>query len=134
MTPRLGVALLAGFGSMMVLTGILGFSQIRRSGEMQRGLLAAQDDYTRTESLLSQMRADLYRINLDIRDFLLDRDIEDSAEVKAQVLETRTRILSSLDELEKFMERAGDVKPANELRERVENYFTMLQPPLEWSP
>ncbi len=134
MTPRLGVALLAGFGSMMVLTGILGFSQMRRTAEMQRGLLSAQDSYMRTETLLSQMRADLYRINLDIRDFLLDRDTEDSAEVKEQVLQTRTRILSSLDELGKLMEHTGDVKPVKELRERVETFFTMLQPPLEWSP
>jgi signal transduction histidine kinase len=134
MKPRLELVLLAGFGSMMLLASLLGFSQIRRSAALQRELIEAQERYAHTERLLSDLRADLYRISLDIRDFLLDRDVSDSAEVREQVLESRQRILRSLDELERALGPAADQASLARLRERLESFFTLLGPPLEWKP
>lgn len=134
MKPRLELVLLAGFGSMMLLTSLLGFSQIRRSAALQRDLIEAQERYAKTERLVSDLRADLYRISLDIRDFLLDRDVADSAEVREQVLESRQRILRSLDELERALGPAAKTGSLNQLRERLESFFTLLAPPLEWKP
>jgi signal transduction histidine kinase len=132
LAPRLEVVLLAGFGSMMVLTGILGFTQSRRSGERQRELIAAQEEYARTDALIAGLRADLYRINLDLRDYLLYRDAEDAAAMKAEILASRERILSSLVELEKALARSADPESLKDLRGRVENYLTLLGPPLAW--
>lgn len=134
MTPRLEVVLLAGFSSMMVLTGVLGFTQIRRSGERQRELITAQEAYARTENLISGVRTDIYRINLDLRDYLLDRDAEDAATVKTEVLESRARILASLEQLERELAPGAERESLATLRDRVENYFTLLGPPLEWTP
>jgi len=134
MKPRLELVLLAGFGSMMLLASLLGFSQIRRSAALQRELIEAQERYAHTERLLSDLRADLYRISLDIRDFLLDRDASDSAEVREQVLESRQRILRSLDDLERALGPAADQASLARLRERLESFFTLLGPPLEWKP
>lgn len=134
MRPRLELVLLAGFGSMMLLSSLLGFSQMRRSAALQRELIEAQERYAATERLVSDLRADLYRISLDLRDFLLDRDASDSAEVRAEIVEARQRILSSLDELEKSLGAAAEGKSMAALRERVESFFTLLGPPLEWKP
>lgn len=134
MKPRLELVLLAGFGSMMLLASLLGFSQIRRSAALQRELIEAQERYAQTERLVSDLRADLYRISLDIRDFLLDRDVSDSAEVREQVLESRQRILRSLDELERALGPAAKTDSLAKLRERLESFFTLLAPPLEWKP
>lgn len=134
MRPRLELVLLAGFGSMMLLSSLLGFSQMRRSAALQRELIEAQERYAATERLVSDLRADLYRISLDLRDFLLDRDASDSAEVRAEIVEARQRILSSLGELEKSLGAAGEGKSMAALRERVESFFTLLGPPLEWKP
>lgn len=134
MKPRLELVLLAGFGSMMLLASLLGFSQIRRSAALQRELIEAQERYAHTERLLSDLRADLYRISLDIRDFLLDRDVSDSAEVREQVLESRQRILRALDELERALGPAADQASLVRLREQLESFFTLLRPPLEWKP
>lgn len=131
--PRLEAVLVAGFGSMMVLTGILGFSQIRRSAERQQELIGAQERYAASEALLAGLRTDLYRINLDVRDYLLDRDAEDSAAVKAEVIESRARILKSLEELDKALGPAGERRRIADLRDRVDGYFTLLAPPLEWT-
>lgn len=132
--PRLELVLLAGFGSMMLLASLLGFSQIRRSAALQRELIEAQERYAHTERLVSDLRADLYRISLDIRDFLLDRDVSDSAEVRQEILESRQRILRSLDELEKALGPAADPRSLALLRERLEGFFALLSPPLEWKP
>lgn len=134
MKPRLELVLLAGFGSMMLLASLLGFSQIRRSAALQRELIEAQERYAQTERLVSDLRADLYRISLDIRDFLLDRDADDSAQVREQVLESRQRILRSLGELEKTLGPASNNESLARLRERLESFCTLLTPPLQWKP
>jgi len=134
MKPRLELVLLAGFGSMMLLASLLGFSQIRRSAALQRELIEAQERYAHTERLVSDLRADLYRISLDIRDFLLDRDVSDSAEVRQEILDARQRILRSLDELEKALGPAAEPKSLALLRERLDGFFALLGPPLEWKP
>lgn len=134
MKPRLEVVLLAGFGSMMFLAGLLGFSQMRRSAALQKELIEAQEKYAHAERLVSDLRADLYRINLDIRDFLLDRDAGDAAEVKEEIIASRQRILQSLDEMKRALGPAADPVSMARLRERVESYFTLLSPPLAWAP
>ncbi|MEJ5367419.1 MAG: ATP-binding protein [Bryobacteraceae bacterium] len=134
MKPRLEFVLLAGFGSMMLLSSLLGFSQIRRSAALQRELIEAQERYAATERLVSDLRADLYRISLDLRDFLLDRDAADSAAVREEIVEARQRILRSLDELERSLGPAAGSGSIARLRERVESFFTLLGPPLEWKP
>ena len=60
MNPRLGFALLAGFGALIVLTAILGVSQNRRAAQIRQELTAAQEAYSATEvvqkrSLASQL-------------------------------------------------------------------------------
>jgi signal transduction histidine kinase len=134
MKPRLELVLLAGFGSMMLLASLLGFSQIRRSAALQRELIEAQERYAHTERLVSDLRADLYRISLDIRDFLLDRDVSDSAEVRQEILDARQRILQSLNELEKALGPAAEPTSLALLRERLDGFFALLGPPLEWKP
>lgn len=134
MKPRLEFVLLAGFGTMMLLASLLGFSQIRRSAALQRELIEAQEKYAATEKLVSDLRADLYRISLDLRDFLLDRDAEDSAQVRGDILEARERILRSVDELERSLGDSVDKAAMARLRERLESFFTLLGPPLAWKP
>ncbi len=134
MKPRLEFVLLAGFGTMMLLASLLGFSQIRRSAALQRELIEAQEKYAATEKLVSDLRADLYRISLDLRDFLLDRDAEDSAQVRDDILEARERILQSVDELERSLGDSVDRAAMTRLRERLESFFTLLGPPLAWKP
>lgn len=133
MSPRFGFALIAGFGSMMVLTAILGFSQIRRTSQSQAELMAAQEVYAGTEALLSQMRADLYSINIDVRDYLLDRNAANAAELKQQVVSSRERILNTLFQLEKRLGHSVDADTLAKLRDQVEDYIAVLRPPLEWS-
>jgi signal transduction histidine kinase len=133
MTPRLLFALLAGFGALIALTGVLGISQAQRAGEMQQELMAAQESYTATDNLLSRTRTDLYRIGMDIRDYLLDSSASNSADMKTELVNAREQIRNSVQMLESRM-ALEDREPLKRLSQEVEEYFEWMQPLLQWTP
>ncbi|HSW51880.1 MAG TPA: ATP-binding protein [Sulfuricaulis sp.] len=132
MTPRLGFALLAGFGALIVLTAVLGVSQTRRAAQIERELISAQESYSATQTLLSQTRVDLYRIGMDVRDYLLDRSADSSAELREQLDETRVQIKRNLEMLESRMP-LEDREPLTRLREEVDEYIDWMSPAIQWT-
>lgn len=132
MTPRLGFSLIAGFGALIVLTAVLGIVQVRRASRIQHELVEAQEAYSTTAALLSQTRVDLYRIGMDVRDYLLDRSAKNSSDLKKEMINTRTQIRSNLNMLEKRLS-PDQREPLDRLRDEVEDYFEWTQPTLDWS-
>ena len=132
MTPRLGFSLLAGFGALIVLTGVLGISQARRAAQIERELIAAQEAYSATQSLLAQTRVDLYRIGMDVRDYLLDRSADSPAELRQQLEDTRVQIKRNLEMLESRMP-LEDREPLAKLREEVDDYIDWMSPAIQWT-
>lgn len=132
MTPRLGFSLLAGFGTLIVLTAVLGVSQTRRAAQIERDLISAQESYSAAQALLSQIRVDLYRIGMDVRDYLLDRSADSSAELREQLEETRVQIEGNLLMLESRMPFV-DREPLNRLRAEVTEYIDWLSPAIQWT-
>ncbi|MCL4794261.1 MAG: MCP four helix bundle domain-containing protein [Bryobacteraceae bacterium] len=132
MTPRLGFSLLAGFGTLIVLTAVLGVSQTRRAAQIERDLISAQESYSAAQALLSQIRVDLYRIGMDVRDYLLDRSADSSAELREQLEETRVQIEGNLQMLESRMPFV-DREPLNRLRAEVTEYIDWLSPAIQWT-
>ncbi len=132
MTPRIGFSLIAGFGAVIVLTAALGISQSRRAAAIQGDLISAQETYTSTEMLLSQTRVDLYRIGMNVRDYLLDRS-GDSEQMKAELLVTRKQVMGNIEMLESRM-ALEHREPLKKLRDEVEDYFEWTSPVLSWTP
>ncbi len=132
MTPRIGFSLIAGFGAVIVLTAALGISQSRRAASIQKDLIAAQETYTSTEMLLSQTRVDLYRIGMNVRDYLLDRS-GNSERMKSELLVTRQQVLGNIEMLESRM-ALEHREPLKKLRDEVEEYFEWTSPVLSWTP
>lgn len=132
MTPRLGFSLLAGFGTLIVLTAVLGVSQTRRAAQIERDLISAQESYSSAQALLSQIRVDLYRIGMDVRDYLLDRSADSSAELREQLEQTRVEIEGNLQMLESRMPFV-DREPLNRLRVEATEYIDWLSPAIQWS-
>ncbi|HNY40553.1 MAG TPA: hypothetical protein PKJ41_09165 [Bryobacteraceae bacterium] len=121
MTPRIGFSLIAGFGAVIVLTAALGISQSRRAEATQAELIAAQETYTSTEALLSQTRVDLYRVGMNVRDYLLDRS-GDASRVKGELVETRRQVRANLEMLESRMP-IEQREPLSRLGDEAEDYF-----------
>ncbi len=132
MTPRLGFSLLAGFGTLIVLTAVLGVSQTRRAAQIERDLISAQESYSAAQALLSQIRVDLYRIGMDVRDYLLDRSADSSAELREQLEQTRVEIEGNLQMLESRMPFV-DREPLNRLRVEATEYIDWLSPAIQWT-
>ncbi len=132
MNPRLGFALLAGFGALIVLTAILGVSQNRRAAQIRQELTAAQEAYSATEALLSQTRVDLYRIGMDVRDYLLDRNVANSNDMKQELLSTQGQVRKNLEMLESRLS-IEHREPLQNLRREVDEYFLWMATPLDWS-
>jgi signal transduction histidine kinase len=132
MTPRLGFSLLAGFGTLIVLTAALGVTQARRASQIERELIAAQEGYSATQALLAEVRVDLYRIGMDVRDYLLDRSADSSAEMREQLEQTRVQIERNLEMLESRMP-LEDREPLNRLRVEVADYIDWMNPAIQWT-
>ena len=132
MTPRLGFSLIAGFGALIVLTAILGISQARRASALQRELIAAQESYSATEALLSQTRVDLYRIGMDVRDYLLDRNVANSQVMKQELIRAQQQMKGNLEMLESRM-AIEHREPLQTLRHEVDEYFEWMRTPLDWT-
>lgn len=132
MTPRIGFSLIAGFGAVIVLTAALGISQSRRAEATQAELIAAQETYTSTEALLSQTRVDLYRVGMNVRDYLLDRS-GDASRVKGELVETRRQVRANLEMLESRMP-IEQREPLSRLGDEAEDYFEWMSPALNWTP
>jgi signal transduction histidine kinase len=132
MTPRLGFALLAGFGALIVLTAVLGVSQTRRAAQIERELISAQESYSATQTLLSQTRVDLYRIGMDVRDYLLDRSADSSAELRKELADTHVQIKRNLEMLESRMP-LEDREPLTKLRDEVDEYIDWMNPAIQWT-
>lgn len=132
MTPRLGFSLLAGFGTLIVLTAALGVTQARRASEIERDLIAAQEGYSATQALLVEVRVDLYRIGMDVRDYLLDRSADSSAEMRAELERTRVQIEGNLQMLESRMP-LEDRETLNRLKVEVSEYIDWMNPAIQWT-
>lgn len=132
MTPRLGFSLLAGFGTLIVLTAALGVTQARRASQIERELIAAQEGYSATQALLAEVRVDLYRIGMDVRDYLLDRSADSSAEMRAQLEATRVQIEGNLQMLESRMP-LEDRETLNRLKVEVSEYIDWMNPAIQWT-
>lgn len=133
MNPRLVFSLVAGFGALIVLTAILGVSQMRRAAEIQRDLIAAQENYSATEALLSESRVDLYRIGMDLRDYLLNRNIANAAEMRQELIDTQAEVRRRLEMLSSRMSES-EQQPLQVLRKEIDDYFDWMMTPLSWSP
>lgn len=131
MTPRLGFSLLAGFGTLIVLNAVLGVSQARRASQIERDLISAQESYSATQNLLAQVRVDLYRIGMDVRDYLLDRSVDSSAELRQQLARTRVEIEANLEMLASRMP-IEDREPLDKLRDEVRDYIEWMDTPIQW--
>jgi signal transduction histidine kinase len=132
MTPRLGFSLLAGFGTLIVLTAALGVTQARRASEIERELITAQEGYSATQALLVEVRVDLYRIGMDVRDYLLDRSADSSAEMREELERTRVQIEGNLQMLESRMP-LEDRETLNRLKVEVSEYIDWMNPAIQWT-
>src|SRR5262245_33917283 len=124
MRLRSRIILSIGFGTLIVLIGLLGFG-IQRAQTLQSRTVSAQDAYLQTDALLREIPAELYLCDVLIRDYLLDPSHIMAPAYREQLLALRSSILRRLDF---FGQRLGDPEAANlrEFRAELNAYWESM--------
>ena len=68
--------LLKGFGTLVALIGILGFSAYRRADRIESEIAAIHDTHQQSVDVLNKVKRDILILGILIRDYLLDRERE----------------------------------------------------------
>jgi signal transduction histidine kinase len=133
MRSRSWLVLLIGFGTLILLIGLLGIGAMRRAQALHVETVAAHDAYLQNDAVLREIPADLYLGGILIRDYLLDPSHLMAPAYREQLLARRSSIQQRLDLL---TERPGGGDPARlrQLRTELEAYWASMDPILGWSP
>lgn len=133
MRSRSWLVLLIGFGTLVLLIGLLGFGAMRRAQALHDETVAAHDAYLQTDAVLREIPADLYLGGILIRDYLLDPSHLLAPTYREQLLARRSSIQQRLDLL---AQRLGEGEPARlqQLRTELQAYWDSMDPILNWSP
>lgn len=134
MRSRSWLILSIGFGTLILLIGILGFGAMRRSQTLHDQTVSAHEAYLRTDAVLREIPADLYLSDILIRDYLLDPSQILAPSYRAQLLERRTSIRQRLDLLAERLGNAEDAARLLQLRTELHGYWKSMDPILNWSP
>ncbi len=133
MRSRSWLVLSIGFGTLILLIGLLGFGAMRRAQTLHDQTLSAHEMYLQTDSGLREIPADLYLGDILIRDYLLDPSHITAPAYREQLLTRRSAIRQQLDLLEQRL-GTGDAATVQQLRSELRAYWTSMDPILRWSP
>ena len=133
MKSRSWLALSFGFGTLILLIGLLGFGAMRRAQALHNATVAAHDAYLQTDVALREIPSDLYLGGILIRDYLLDPSHLMAPAYREELLARRSSIQQRLDLL---AQRLGEGEQARlqQLRTELQAYWESMDPILKWSP
>lgn len=132
MRSRMGLALAAGFGSLLALIGVLGVGALRRTSEMNAQMLEAQRSYEATDAAVRELPANIHLIGILVRDYLLDPSPAAGPFYREQLAKTKGAIERDLSQLRAVgPEQAGKVE---QLRRETQEYVDSREPMLAWTP
>ena len=132
MRTRTWPILTAGFGSLLILIGLLALGAVRRAEQIYVETFSMHKAFQSTEQALNEIQSDVYLSAILMRDFLLDTSLLADASYRQQLLELRSSIAKHLSQLERqnSPEEAGILK---RLRSEVDTYWSTLEPVFEWT-
>ena len=133
MRSRSWLVLSIGFGTLLLLIGLLGFGAMRRAQALHDETVSAQEGYLQTDAVLRQIPADLYLGDILIRDYLLDPSHITAPAYREQLLVKRASIQQRLALLAQRLGE-GEAARLQQLRTELQAYWESLNPILKWSP
>jgi signal transduction histidine kinase len=125
--------LILGFGTLVALVAVLGFSAYHRAARIESEIASIHESYRQNAFILSQTKEDAYLSGLMIRDYLLDPSPAVAPRYKQELLEIRTSLANHLDSLDR-LSGIDESKVLNRLRHELDVYWDLLDPVFEWTP
>ena len=126
--------LFLGFGLIFGLWLISGFDLVRRLAEVESRASAINARFTKSEELLSTVRAQVLLGAVYVRDALLDIGFEEANSYRERLQATRTEIDQALQEYVPVMELPVERENWAVLQSEIEDYWNVVLPVLSWDP
>jgi len=121
-----------GFGSLIVLMLLIALSANRALGRIEAGNSQIRRGFLERDDLLNRIRNQLYRTNIDMRDYLLHADPKLAEQRRAEIQQTYRDMSAAIAQYRKEL-APGDNATLDELQRDVEQYFAIIQPVLGWT-
>jgi signal transduction histidine kinase len=125
--------LLMGFGTLVALIGVLGFSAFRRADRIESEIASIHESYQRSAFILGQTKEDIYKSSIMVRDCLLDAAPTAAPKYKQDLFAIRSSLIRHLKSLHPLISR-DEGKVLERLERESDVYWNSLAPIFEWTP
>ena len=129
---QIRVVLLAGFGGLLLLLGVLGFSAMSFLGSIRNREEKIRQDYVVRDEVLRQLRSEIYLSGTYIRDFLLDSDDAAAGRQRQLFVDTRNRIGQATAQYNTLL-RQDERDAFRQLSGELAAYMSAIDPVLSWN-
>ena len=126
------LALLAGFGGLLLLMAFAGADGIQALEQIQKSNDRIREDFLLRTQVLERIRSDLYRSGTDLRDYLLEPQPGRAEGHRYTLLETRKDMDAALQEYSRLLS-SGETQPFTVLTQELADYWRVLEPTFEWT-
>jgi signal transduction histidine kinase len=125
--------LLLGFGTLVALIAVLGFSAFRRADRIESEVASIHENYRRSAFVLGQTKEDTYKSSLMVRDYLLDPSPAVAPEYKQKLLLVRSSLTHHFESLSGLIGH-DEGAVLERLAKESDVYWNLLDPVFEWTP
>ena len=133
MRSRTWPVLALGFGTLVVLIGLLGYTALRHGQRIYNEIQTIHETHRQGEKTLYDVRAGISLGGIFVRDYLLDPSHLTAPMYSQQFSGARESTRRSMADLEKYT-GPEDADLRKRLRAEVDAYWDLLAPVFDWTP
>ncbi len=126
------LALIAGFGGLLILMAFAGADGIRALQQIQTSNDRIRDDFLLRTQVLERIRSDLYLSGTYVRDYLLEPQPGNAEGHRYTLVETRTDMDAALQKYSRLLS-SSESQPFGVLTRELAEYWRVLEPTFEWT-
>jgi signal transduction histidine kinase len=127
------LALVAGFGSVLVIMTLAGLDALRVLQDVRRNDDQIRRQFLFQNHVLNDIRSQVYLSGTYVRDYLLEPETERADKFRISLEQLRQQMKSALDSYRSQLAPA-QVKHYSALRAELGEYWRILEPVLRWDP
>jgi signal transduction histidine kinase len=122
-----------GFGTMVLLTILLGVDAWRRANQINTTLVSIYDAQAKAEEALREIETGIYLSSIFTRDFLLDPSYLTAQAHREELRGIRKTMDDRVDSLERLT-LGADSSLIARLNQEIDAYWDSLDPIFDWTP